>query len=257
MSQPQQPIVLVVPCFNEAQRLDVPAFVAMLDHDPSLSLLFVDDGSSDQTVAVHTRMQAERPGRIEAMALGENRGKAEAVRLGLLRSLQGTACFVGYVDADMATPGPEVERLCTVLRESPDCDVLLGSRVRMMGRSIDRRPLRHYLGRAFATAASLVLRLPVYDTQCGAKLFRRTAALEHALSQPFLSRWIFDVELLSRLLMGAPGIPLIPANRVREEPLQRWADREGSRLGPLQMLRSGLDLGRIEIAIEKRRRCDR
>jgi hypothetical protein len=123
-----------------------------------------------------------------------------------------------------------------------------------MGRSIDRRPLRHYLGRAFATAASLVLRLPVYDTQCGAKLFRRTAALQHALGQRFLSRWIFDVELLSRLLIGAPGVPPIPAERMREEPLQRWVDCQGSKLGLHQMLQSGLDLGRIEIAIAKSRR---
>jgi dolichyl-phosphate beta-glucosyltransferase len=257
MSLTQQPIVLVVPCFDEAKRLDMATFVAMVDHDSHLSLLFVDDGSSDQTASLLSRLQVERPGRIEAIALDENRGKAEAVRQGLLRALQGPASFVGYIDADMATPRAEVERLCAVVRESGGCDVLLGSRVRLMGRSIDRRPLRHYLGRAFATAASLVLRLPVYDTQCGAKLFRRTAALAHALEQPFLSRWIFDVELLSRLLIGGPGVPPIPAERIREEPLQLWADRKGSRLGLLQMLQSGLDLGRIEIAIEKRRRGNR
>jgi dolichyl-phosphate beta-glucosyltransferase len=111
------------------------------------------------------------------------------------------------------------------------------------------------LGRAFATAASLVLRVPVYDTQCGAKLFRRSAMLSHALEEPFLSRWLFDVELLSRLLVGAPGIPQVPIERIHEEPLQKWSDREGSKLRAREMLRSLVDLGRIEIAAEKRRRA--
>ena len=50
--------------------------------------------------------------------------------------------------------------------------------------------------------ASLILHARVYDTQCGAKLFRRSAALEAALADPFLSRWSFDVELLGRMLIG-------------------------------------------------------
>jgi dolichyl-phosphate beta-glucosyltransferase len=246
-------IVLVVPCYNEAQRLDKAAFVAMVDKDPALSLLFVDDGSHDGTADLHACMVARRPGRIEALVMPQNRGKAEAVRQGMLRAMQGPSDVVGYVDADLATPSVEIQRLCTVFREREDCEVLLGSRVRLLGRSIDRDPLRHYLGRAFATAASLVLRLPVYDTQCGAKLFRRTATLMHALEQPFLSRWVFDVELLSRLLIGAPGVPGVPVKRICEEPLQRWTDCKGSKLGVQQMLLSLLDLGRIEIELSKRR----
>jgi dolichyl-phosphate beta-glucosyltransferase len=247
-------IALVVPCYNEAERLDTEAFTAMVDADLALSLVFVDDGSRDGTAGLHAGMASKRPGRIAAISLPENRGKAEAVRQGLLRALTGPAGIVGYIDADLATPRAEIERLCSELRMTDTCDVLLGSRVRLLGRVIDREPLRHYLGRAFATAASMVLRLPVYDTQCGAKLFRRSAALAHALEHPFLSRWAFDVELLSRLLVGAPGVAAIPVERMREEPLRRWVDCKGSKLGAQQMLRSLLDLGRIEVDGARRRR---
>jgi dolichyl-phosphate beta-glucosyltransferase len=256
MSQDLQHITLVVPCYNEARRLVASAFIAMVDHDPGLALLFVDDGSEDETAGLHADMAAQRPGRIEALALPSNRGKAEAVRLGLRKALQGPSALVGYVDADLATPGAEIERLCAVMRDQRDCDVLLGSRVRLLGRHIDRQPLRHYLGRAFATVASLALRLPVYDTQCGAKLFRRTPALGHAIEEPFTSRWIFDVELLSRLLLGAPGVPALSPERMREEPLQCWIDCKGSKLDAGQMLRALLDLGRIEVALEMRRTRD-
>jgi len=253
MSQELQKVTLVVPCYNEAQRLDAAAFVAMIDRDPALSIMLVDDGSRDGTSALHADMVARRPGRIEALALPRNRGKAEAVRQGLLTALKGPAAVVGFMDADLATPTAEMERLCAILCDRKDCDVLLGSRVQMLGRLITRRPLRHYLGRAFATAASLVLRLPVYDSQCGAKLFRRTAALARALERPFLSRWIFDVELLSRLVTRAADTTPIPPERIREEPLERWTDCVGSKLGSWQILLSLLDLVRIEIEARRRR----
>jgi dolichyl-phosphate beta-glucosyltransferase len=247
------PISIVVPCFNEEGRLDASAFVALLDEDPGLSLIFVDDGSTDATSLIHARLVDARPSRVETLSLPENRGKAEAVRQGLLHALQGSAGIVGYVDADLATPASEIKRLCSILRGKEACDVLLASRIRLMGRSIDRRPARHYLGRTFATAASWVLRLPIYDTQCGAKLFRHTPSLARALEEPFLSRWIFDVELLGRLLAGAPGTDPLKPERLHEEPLQCWADRKGSKLGARQMAIAIADLGRIRVDLARRR----
>jgi hypothetical protein len=121
-------------------------------------------------------------------------------------------------------------------------DVLLGARVRLLGTRIERRAWRHYLGRVFATFASLALRLPVYDTQCGAKLFARSAALEAALARPFRSRWVFDVELLERMLAGAGGAPPLSPGRIREVPLAEWRDVGGSKLGPAGMLVAGLQV---------------
>jgi len=245
----------VVPCYNEAARLDLDAFASLVDDEPAVTLLFVNDGSRDETEARLQELAARRPGRIEVLTLDRNQGKAEAVRQGLLRALAEGASIVGYFDADLATPIAEMRRLNALLAER-DVDLLLGARVSMLGREIERHPSRHYLGRVFASAASFVLGLRVYDTQCGAKLFRRTAALEAALGQPFQSRWLFDVELMGRLI-GAPEGIAIDTRRILEEPLQRWRDVRGSKLHASDFVRAALELPRIAWDLRRRRRTAR
>ena len=190
-----QAFCLVVPCFNEAQRLDVPAFTE-LAASGDVRLLFVDDGSTDATPQVLESLCAAANGRAQWLKLAENSGKAEAVRQGLLLAIAQGATEIGFLDADLSTPPSELRRLLDVLHARPEVQVLIGARVRLLGNAVERKAIRHYLGRVFATAASLTLALHIYDTQCGAKLFRVTPALQAALAEPFVSRWIFDVELL-------------------------------------------------------------
>ena len=90
------------------------------------------------------------------------------------------------------------------LETDPDVEIVIGSRVQMLGRDTRHNWRRHYLGRVAATAVSVMLRLRVYDTQCGAKLFRAGATVGRVFLQPFLTRWIFDVEILSRWLLAQP-----------------------------------------------------
>jgi len=238
-------VCLVVPCYNEEGRLDRAAFLDALRNQPNLFLWFVDDGSADGTTAVHTRLQANVPDRIGVLALGSNRGKGEAVRLGMLDALErlgeGVA-HVGFWDADLSTPLSEAPHLQAALNSHAELVAALGSRVRLLGRDIARRPVRHYLGRVFATAASLVLRLPVYDTQCGAKLFRAGPVLREALTSPFRSRWIFDVELIARLAQAAREAGQDPEAWVHEVPLRAWTEMAGSRLRARDYLNAVRDL---------------
>jgi dolichyl-phosphate beta-glucosyltransferase len=105
--------------------------------------------------------------------------------------------------------------------------------------------------------ASAVLRLSVYDTQCGAKLFRATPALEAAVAEPFLSRWIFDVELLGRLMTGAAGAPALTEEQVVEEPLLSWRDVPGSKLRPGHAAIAAKDMARIALDLSRRRKAAR
>ena len=133
-----------------------------------------------------------------------------------------------------------------MLRDRPETDIVLGARVKLLGRDIRRRPLRHYFGRAFATVVALVLSVDVYDSQCGAKLFRATETVRELFSSPFLSRWIFDVEILARFMrLKQMEGSTRPEEFLYELPLPAWRDVGGSKLGAKDVIIALFDLARI------------
>jgi glycosyltransferase involved in cell wall biosynthesis len=164
----------------------------------------VSDGSSDDTLALLETLAASNPTHFAALNLMKNGGKAEAIRQGVLRAAVNQPDFIGFWDADLATPLDEIRGFVDVLNRRPEIAIVIGSRMPLLGHDIQRRPIRRLLGRLFSRVTSLVLGVHVRDTQCGAKLFRATPEMLATFSQPFGSRWIFDVELLARMISLEP-----------------------------------------------------
>jgi 2-methylfumaryl-CoA hydratase len=165
---------------------------------------------------------------------------------------------VGYWDADLATPLTEVPRFCEVLATQPHVHLVMGSRVQLLGRTIERKLYRHAYGRVFTTMVSMLLSLPVYDTQCGAKLFRVSDELRACFDRPFTTRWIFDVEILARLMGQWEPRDIDTAERIYELPLLVWRDVAGSKIGAADAAVALGDLARLgriyRAAIGARRR---
>jgi glycosyltransferase involved in cell wall biosynthesis len=250
-------LTLVIPCYNEADRLDAAALTAALAAYPWLDLCFVNDGSTDRTAERLTDLAIAAPERVHVLTLPQNLGKAEAVRRGLQWGAARSA-YCGFWDADLSAPLTELVALWAVFDREPAVGWVFGIRLRTLGRTIHRRALRHYLGRVFATVTSLVLSIDSYDTQCGAKLFRVTPLLEAVLAEPFQSRWIFDVELLLRAdaLLRASGGPLLDT-MVSEQPLTIWRHQAGSKVRPLDFLRAMRELWIVRRARGHWSRVDR
>jgi len=222
---------LVIPCYNEERRLDGEAFLRFAAANESYRLLLVNDGSRDRTLDVLNGISCERPAQIAVLNLVQNGGKAEAVRQGMLHALEAGADYAGYFDADLATPLEASLEFARVLDRLRGIDVVVGSRLPLLGRAIRRRAKRALLGRVFARAASLTLGIGIHDTQCGAKLFRATPWVAAAFEEPFCTRWIFDVEVLARIAQStsAAGGPSL-ADSVYEFPLDDWREVAGSKL---------------------------
>lgn len=197
---------IVVPCYNEEERLQLSEFSRFFKTDNTTFFCFVDDGSTDGTQKMLIDFVNNNPERIQVVKLHQNRGKAEAVREGILTLFQ-TYDFklVGYWDADLATPLSTIPEFIDKFRSNRELVAVCGSRILRLGASIHRSVFRHYFGRVFATVASNILNILVYDTQCGAKLFR-TEHAELIFSEHFISRWFFDVELFARSIAGTGAL---------------------------------------------------
>mmetsp|Transcript_2003 Transcript_2003/g.7158 ORF Transcript_2003/g.7158 Transcript_2003/m.7158 type:complete len:272 (-) Transcript_2003:102-917(-) len=232
--------VVVVPCYNEQGRLPAEELLSFAEAHGHVRFLFVNDGSGDGTAELLDSLAQRLPKQLGVLHLERNGGKAEAVRAGMLQALAGLdaagppspALAIAFWDADLATPLYHVLDFEGVLRSRPDIHIVTGARVGLLGRHIKRSMKRHYVGRVFATLASLTLGLAMYDTQCGAKMFRASLELRAALAEPFRTRWVFDVELLARFISLCRCHPTLPPAQqiIFEYPLMEWEDVGGSKL---------------------------
>jgi dolichyl-phosphate beta-glucosyltransferase len=239
---------LVVPCYNEANRFNTERVLAWLRSETQARLILVDDGSRDATLALLESIRQKCPDRVSVVPLKPNRGKAEAVRAGVLYAMDTLRPdIIGFWDADLATPLDAFARFMGVLNKRPDIEMIFGSRVKLLGRYVERRPLRHYLGRIFATAASVMLNMPIYDTQCGAKLFRVLPHTRGIFAEPFLSKWVFDVEIIARYVQMERGDSKVVENRIYEYPLETWVDVAGSKVRPTDFFTALWDTVRIRV----------
>lgn len=232
--------IVVVPCYNEAKRLREDDFLHYVEQNEDVAFLFANDGSRDNTLEVLQSLTA-RHERLLLFDIQPNGGKAEAVRRVMLYAVEHyDAQYVAFWDADLATPLNEIEPM--VAWADKGYDVVMGLRLMRLGAKVRRKPLRHYLGRCFATVASMMLDLPVYDTQCGAKLFRREV-VETIFQEQFITRWLFDVELLARYKQryGTENAK----EKIYEFPLFQWQDVDGSQLKSRDFFKAPVELMKI------------
>lgn len=233
---------IIVPCYNESSRLDVPEYTNFLLKYQEIHFIFVNDGSQDHTLDYLQRIKDKAPGQTTIISLPANRGKAEAVRQGVLTALKTPTKFIGYWDADLATKLDEILVFAALLDNSKNWRIICGARIKRLGTNIERRWYRHYSGRIIATLVSMILQLPTYDTQCGAKLFDRDLA-EIIFSKPLLSSWLFDVELIARIIacMGKSKA----ATMIYEHPLSAWRDIGNSKISLCYLPKIPFELARI------------
>lgn len=239
-------IFLVVPCFQESGRIGafVPELCAALTSCGGVSLLIVEDGGGAEEQERMSRLvegwRSQHPFLMPPMLLRENVGKGGAIYAGWEKNT--TAGWLAFVDADGSVPPAEVVRLIHHARgEGAAPRAIFASRVKMLGRRIDRLFTRHLLGRIYATLVSELLHIPVYDSQCGLKLIP-SAAFEKARPLLTVPGFAFDAELLLALLRT--GCDVI------ETPID-WHETPG---GKIRLVRDSMRMARDILCIRARSR---
>jgi dolichyl-phosphate beta-glucosyltransferase len=214
---------IIIPAFNEEKRLR-DSLAEILEKAgavfPSIELIVVDDGSTDETSAIAEVFikSGSNPGRV--IRIPENRGKGYAVKKGLLAASGSLALMT---DADLSTPIEELERLVQLL-EQRNADMVIGSRGLSASDVRVHQPwYREYGGKAFNFFVRAVTFLPYRDTQCGFKLFNLSSC-RGIFEQLRVNRFAFDVEIL--FLAEKAGLKVV------EEPVI-WRHSEGSKVNML------------------------
>jgi glycosyltransferase involved in cell wall biosynthesis len=244
----QNSVLLVIPCYQESRRL--PVFLRelceTLESCSGVSILVVDDGSGPEEEQRMREllgvMQAKCPLIREPLCLTNNLGKGGAVYRGWQE--RGQEEWVAFVDADGSCSAIEVKRLIELARTAhEDVGALFASRVKILGRHVDRRLHRHLIGRVYATLVSEGLDIPVYDSQCGLKLVRRRA-FERIESVLKLHGFAFDIELLAALMDSGAKVEEVPID---------WHETAGSKL---HLVRDSVRMFRDVLSVRSRRRSE-
>lgn len=231
--------IIIVPCYNEEKRLQVEEFKSFIANNQHFVFLFVNDGSKDKTQIILNKLVENNPEQLLTIELLKNVGKAEAIRETIIYLSKNNIGFdyVGYLDADLSTPLSEMKRLFSIAKEE-QLLMVFGSRVKLLGNNITRSLKRHYLGRIFATLASKLIGLPIYDTQCGAKVFH-SSIVNELFNNPFISKWIFDIELFIRYKKN------FNLQYIREITLESWTEIGGSKIKLIDFIRIPIEFFRI------------
>jgi dolichyl-phosphate beta-glucosyltransferase len=190
---------IVIPCYNEEKRLLLNEFLTFIDENPNIRILFVNDGSIDNTKEILEKLKEGSP-RIDYISLAQNQGKSEAIRSGVLEVLKNTKIqYIAYLDADLAIPLDEFNRLLKLTIENSNLHFTYFSKIQKKNSKVKQPFKRFVIGRILAFMNRISLRLSIYDTQCGCKLMTREIGT-FVFSKPFISAWLFDVEIFWRIL---------------------------------------------------------
>lgn len=214
---------IIIPAHNEEKRIGktLKSYSAHFENlrnqkEIDYEIIVIINNTSDKTEEIVKSIQ-ENNTRIKYLNFKQG-GKGFAVIQGFKEELKGNSDFIGFVDADMATPAEEYSKLFFSIR---NYDGAIADRY--LPQSKVHPPVtfrRIVVSRIFNFLIRSILQIPYKDTQCGAKIFRKEAvgAILHNLT---MSQWAFDVELLYILKKNNYYIKSSPTI---------WIDKEFSKI---------------------------
>ncbi|CAL2093725.1 response regulator [Tenacibaculum sp. 190524A05c] len=233
---------VVIPCYNEEERLLSDEFTDYIHKHTGYHLCFVNDGSKDKTLEVLHSIREGREDFITVYDCEKNGGKAEAVRQGMLHMLkQEDLDYIGFLDADLSTDLSDFDDLVSTI-ENSEYKIVSGSRISRMGANITKESARKIISQTINFIIRKILSMDFQDTQCGAKIFSRDV-IEISFRDKFVSKWIFDVEIFRRVTLH---YGLKKAKQILcEQPLKRWIHADGSKLSMKDSFKIIFQLGQI------------
>ncbi|VXB96088.1 response regulator [Maribacter litoralis] len=235
---------VVIPCYNEEERLLGTEFKDFAHSNLGYHLCFVNDGSTDNTLKVLEELRKGNESNISIYDCEKNGGKAEAVRLGMLHMAKDTQLdYIGFLDADLSTDFRDFDDLVETLDKS-NFKIVSGSRMSRMGADITKESARKVISMTINLIIRTILRMPFNDTQCGAKVMDRSV-VPLLFNKSFITKWLFDVEMFIRMRKHYGKTEA--KKLICEQPLKRWIHADGSKLSMKDSVKIVGQLAKIAI----------
>ena len=215
-------ISIIIPAYNEEKRI-AKTLEAYLNYYNShytgnYEVLVVLNGCRDNTIGVVQSFQTKENKALRYIVFDDAIGKGGAIKEGL-RVAKGD--LIGYTDADNSTRPEILDKLFSVIELVPGVDCTIGSR-RLPGSVIKNKPKsREIMSWGFNAGVNLLFNLGIKDTQCGAKIIRKSL-VEKILPSLTISNMAFDVNILVDIKRVGGTILEIPIE---------WEDAEDSTIG--------------------------
>lgn len=194
---------IVIPAYNEGYRLKetIAAIIFMLDNDQDMpgadaqhtEIIIIDDGSTDSTPGLLHELAYEFKGIIKPVFCNKNCGKGAAVAMGLDMASKD---LILVMDADMQVHFREYKTF-RKLMHLYNADVVVGNK-RHPYSIVHYSGLRWFISNGYYLLVNMLFDIPLRDTQCGFKLFRRDA-IYGITDEINVKRFAFDIELLCKL----------------------------------------------------------
>lgn len=223
-------ISIIVPAYNEEKRIGptLDAYGEFFSNvkktgKEKFEIIVVLNACKDKTLEI-VKEKEKKFREIRHLDF-EQSGKGFAVIEGFKAAKGG---IIGFVDADMATkPEAFFELIKSLKVEINEYDGIIASRY-LKGALVSPKPtfMRRIVSRMFNILIKSMLFINYEDTQCGAKVFKKTA-INEIMPYMTMSQWAFDVEIL--YLLKKKGF------KVNEIPTE-WSDKKYSKIN---FLRSG------------------
>jgi len=238
----QRCVGVIIPCYNEEERLLSKEFTDFIKTHTGYHLCFVNDGSKDNTLKILNDLRKGNEDYITVYDCEKNGGKAEAVRLGMLHMAKHDGLdYIGFLDADLSTDLRDFDDLVSTI-ENSDFKIVSGSRLSRMGANITKESARKIISITINFIIRKILGMNFKDTQCGAKIFKKDI-IDISFGEKFVTQWIFDVEIFKRMAIyfGTDTAK----KYICEQPLKRWIHADGSKLSMKDSIKIIFQLAQI------------
>lgn len=194
--------LVIIPTYNEKENIQ-PIISAVLEHNPQVHILVVDDNSPDGTASIVKELQ-KKSNQLHLLSRPGKQGLGKAYIAGFKWGLENSYDAMVEMDADFSH---RPQDLTLIIEKLSQHDFVIGSRYVPGGRTVNWGLLRKIISRGGGIYSRLILGFPIQDWTGGFNGWKKQVLEKINLDSITANGYSFQIELKYKALKnGFHGI---------------------------------------------------